>query len=160
VKFGHSHRAYRFLAAAIAAACLLAPATARAQDIPADPSGFTSYVAEQMRAAIRDLSVDVKGPLTLAAGPMQANLDRVYSFCRTNIGGCAREIDAYVKGVVEAALVRGLRRSRKRFVWLFEQPTMCGRHTLRAHLLWCVQQTFVRLTELLGGEAAPMIADS
>jgi hypothetical protein len=107
VKFGHSHRAYRFLAAAIAAACLLAPATAHAQDIPADPSGFTSYVAEQMRAAIRDLSVDVKGPLTLAAGPMQANLDRVYSFCRTNTGGCAREIDAYVKGVVEAAHSQG-----------------------------------------------------
>jgi hypothetical protein len=143
VKFGHSHRAYRFLAAAIAAARLLAPATAHAQDIPADPSGLTSYVAEQMRAAIRDLSVDVKAPLTLAAGPMQANLDRVYSFCRTNTGSCAREIDAYVKGVVEAAHSHGAAPKKKRFVWLFEQPTMCGRHTLRAHSLWCVQQAFV-----------------
>lgn len=45
--------------------------------------------------------MSVNGPLTVSAGPLQANLDRIFGFCRTNASGCASSIDQYAKGVAQ-----------------------------------------------------------
>uniref|UniRef100_UPI0005764C9B hypothetical protein n=2 Tax=Nitrobacteraceae TaxID=41294 RepID=UPI0005764C9B len=76
------------------------------QQIPADEPAFTAFVAERIRAEIRDTPVVIKGPLTLSVGPLQTNLDRIYAFCKANTGGCAREIGAYVSGVKATASSR------------------------------------------------------
>lgn len=86
--------------------CFLAAAafvsSALAQDVPRDEAGFTEYVAAALRKQLGDASVVVKSPLTLGVGEMQANLDRIFAFCRGNADGCSREIDTYVKGGAEA----------------------------------------------------------
>lgn len=82
---------------AIAIACLSFDATA--QNAPVDKPAFTEFVAQLMRREVRDTPVVVKGPLTLAVGDMQANLDRIFVFCRANSSGCIAEIDLYIKGV-------------------------------------------------------------
>ncbi|MFK4653227.1 hypothetical protein ABIF97_003161 [Bradyrhizobium japonicum] len=89
-------RICRWLVAAIVAGNLVGAGAARAQQIPADEPGFTAFVAERIRAEIRDTPVVIKGPLTLSVGPLQTNLD---PFCKANTGGCAREIGAYVSGI-------------------------------------------------------------
>jgi hypothetical protein len=71
-----------------------------AQDVPKGEAAFTEYVASQLRRETR-AAVAVKGPLTLASGPMQANLDRIFAFCGSNPAGCSREISNYVKAVAE-----------------------------------------------------------
>lgn len=84
-------------------ACFAAISAALAQGIPVDEAGFTDYVAEQVRREVGDASVLVKGPLTLNVGTdLQANLDRVYSFCKRNSEGCREELDRYVAGIGQA----------------------------------------------------------
>ncbi|HME40684.1 MAG TPA: DUF1444 family protein [Steroidobacteraceae bacterium] len=85
----------------IAALTLVSSLTAIAGDIPADETGFTNYVAGLFRAEIGDSVVVVKSPLALGVGNLQANLDRVYTFCRQNADRCSIEIDTYVKGAVQ-----------------------------------------------------------
>jgi uncharacterized protein YtpQ (UPF0354 family) len=46
-------------------------------------------------------AIVVKGPLTLAVGELQANLDRIFAYCSRDRTGCAREITTYVKGVAQ-----------------------------------------------------------
>ncbi|WP_445219414.1 hypothetical protein ACKWRH_04035 [Bradyrhizobium sp. Pa8] len=99
-------RICRWLIAAIVAGDLVGAGAARAQQIPADEPAFTAFVAERIRAEIRDTPVVIKGPLTLSVGPLQTNLDRIYAFCKANTGGCAREIGAYVSGVKATASSR------------------------------------------------------
>lgn len=89
---------YRWLLAAIIACGLVG--AARAQQIPTDEPAFTAFVAGRIRTEIRETPVVVKGPLTLSIGPLQANLDRIYAFCKDNTGGCAGQITIYVNGVV------------------------------------------------------------
>src|SRR5262245_21026320 len=74
---------------------------ARAQAVPKGEAAFTEYVATQLRRAIRGATVEVKGPLTLQLGELQANLDRVFVFCNKNATGCANEVANYVKGVAQ-----------------------------------------------------------
>jgi uncharacterized protein YtpQ (UPF0354 family) len=93
-------RLCRWLIAAIVAGDLAGAGAARAQQIPADEPAFTAFIAERFRAEIRDTPVVVKGPLTLSIGPLQANLDRIYAFCKANASGCAKQIGAYVSGTV------------------------------------------------------------
>ncbi|MHC2276618.1 uncharacterized protein YtpQ (UPF0354 family) [Bradyrhizobium diazoefficiens] len=93
-------RMCRLLIAVIAAGELVGAGSARAQQTPADEPAFTAFVAERIRAEIRDTPVVIKGPLTLSIGPLQANLDRIYAFCKTNTGACSKEIGTYVSGVV------------------------------------------------------------
>lgn len=88
----------RWLVAAIVAGGFVG--AARAQQIPADEPAFTAFVAGRIRAEIRDTPVMVKGLLTLSIGPLQANLDRIYAFCKANPGSCAGQLNTYVKGVV------------------------------------------------------------
>jgi uncharacterized protein YtpQ (UPF0354 family) len=97
---------FRWLIAVIVAGDLVGAGAARAQQIPADEPAFTAFVAERIRAEIRDTPVVIKGPLTLSIGPMQTNLDRIYAFCKANTSGCAREIGAYVSGVKATASSR------------------------------------------------------
>jgi uncharacterized protein YtpQ (UPF0354 family) len=92
-------RLCRWLIAAIVVGDLAGAGAARAQQIPADEPAFTAFVAERIRAEIRDTPVVIKGPLTLSIGPLQANLDRVYAFCKTDTNACAREIGTYVSGI-------------------------------------------------------------
>jgi uncharacterized protein YtpQ (UPF0354 family) len=75
---------------------------ASAADIPTDESGFTNYVAEKLRHALQ-ADVHIAGPLTLmlSAGRHQANLDRIYLFCRNNLGDCGSEVDNYIKTTVD-----------------------------------------------------------
>ncbi|GLH80306.1 hypothetical protein SSBR45G_52150 [Bradyrhizobium sp. SSBR45G] len=95
-------RAVRRAAAAFAALLLLA-GTAVAQQVPTSEAAFTDFVAQRVRAAVRPMPVEIKGPLTLTIGPLQANLDRIQAFCRTaDRAGCLKEIDTYVNGVVQA----------------------------------------------------------
>ena len=79
---------------AYAAGCL-------AQAIPQDEASFTEFVATQLRKEIGDNAVIVKGPLTLGLGELQANLDRVFKFCNTNISSCSAELDRYTKAIAE-----------------------------------------------------------
>jgi len=78
---------------------LAACVSATAQNIPKGEAAFTEYVATQIRRAIKGETVEVKGPLTLGIGGIQANLDRIFAFCNRNASGCANEISNYVKGV-------------------------------------------------------------
>ena len=91
----------------LAAIQLLGAAAASAQSIPTDEPGFTAFVAERMRNGVGDTPVRVEAPLTLSVGPLQANLDRIYSYCKANPDGCSREIDTYVRGAVESKRTQG-----------------------------------------------------
>ena len=73
-----------------------------AQDIPKDEGGFTEFVTGQIRAEVGDASVSIKGPLSVAVGDMQANLDRIFGFCKRNSEGCPKEIANYVKALGQA----------------------------------------------------------
>jgi hypothetical protein len=84
-----------FLVAAVVSSAL-------AQEAPRDEAGFTDYVAAELRKQIGEANVVVKAPLTLGVRELQANLDRIFAFCRGNADGCSREIDTYVKGAAEA----------------------------------------------------------
>jgi uncharacterized protein YtpQ (UPF0354 family) len=81
----------------LSAACLLA----HAQAVPKGQAAFTEHVATQLRRAIRGATVEVKGPLTLQLGEIQANLDRIFIFCDKNAAGCPNEVANYVRGIAE-----------------------------------------------------------
>lgn len=74
---------------------------ASGQEIPQDETAFSEYVAGQIRTQISDAPVTVQGPLTIKVGGLQANLDRIFAFCRQNTSGCPNEVAMYVKGVAE-----------------------------------------------------------
>src|SRR5437660_3901415 len=80
---------------------LAACGSARAQSIPKGEAAFTEYVATQIRRAVEGETVEVKGPLTLGIGEIQANLDRIFAFCNRNTSACASEVSNYVKGVTQ-----------------------------------------------------------
>jgi uncharacterized protein YtpQ (UPF0354 family) len=87
---------------ALALAALPAMASAAAQQIPTDAAAFTEFVAGQLRKEpLAGQAVTVKGALTLKVGDLQANLDRVFGFCRSNAGACQEEIDRYTQGVAQ-----------------------------------------------------------
>jgi hypothetical protein len=65
-------------------------------------NAFTDRVADRLRARLGNTPVDVKGPLTLSVGELQANLDRVFSFCNRDAAKCDAEIERYVAGVDES----------------------------------------------------------
>jgi len=102
------HRRWRvdFLAAVVAVCPISA---ALAEDIPRDEPGFTKHVAERLRKAVGKTPVRIKGSLTLSVGRLQANLDRVYAFCRQDAAGCAEEVETYVRGVVQIQRDQGAR---------------------------------------------------
>ena len=72
-----------------------------AQDIPTDAAGFTDYVASRLRAEVGESEVRIKGPLTLGVGELQANLDRVFEFCKRNRQGCPDEVSTYVRAAAQ-----------------------------------------------------------
>ena len=67
----------------------------------AERTAFTEKVALLLRTQIRDQEVVVADPLTLKVGELQANLDRVYTFCRRNAAGCDAVLARYVQVVGE-----------------------------------------------------------
>jgi uncharacterized protein YtpQ (UPF0354 family) len=71
------------------------------QDIPKDEAGFTDFVAHQLRVELGEATVVIQSPLTLKLGGLQANLDRIYSFCNNNAARCSAEVANYVKGTAE-----------------------------------------------------------
>src|SRR5262245_26038533 len=79
----------------------MACSSASAQDVPKGEAAFTEYVAAQLRRETGDAAIVVKGPLTLAVGELQANLDRIFAYCGRNSTGCPREISTYVKGIAQ-----------------------------------------------------------
>jgi uncharacterized protein YtpQ (UPF0354 family) len=68
--------------------------------VPNGEAAFTEYVASKLRRETR-AAVVVKEPLTLGLGDIQANLDRIFAFCRADPAGCSQEVSHYVKGVAE-----------------------------------------------------------
>ena len=92
---------------------LLGAPLAAAQSIPTDETGFTAYVAEQMRKAAGEVAVAIKGPLTLSVGPVQANLDRIHSYCKANPASCRGEIDTYVKAAADTVRTKTLPPTRE-----------------------------------------------
>lgn len=87
---------------ALALAAVSAMTGASAQQIPTDAAAFTEFVAAQLRKApLAGQAVTIKSPLTLKVGDLQANLDRVFGFCRANAGACQEEIDRYTQGVAQ-----------------------------------------------------------
>lgn len=91
-------RTSRFLIAATIASVSL---YATAQNVPLEEAAFTDFVAQTLKREVGETAVSVKGPLTVSVGPLQANLDRIYGFCRVNTGACASEIDRYAKGAAQ-----------------------------------------------------------
>ena len=79
----------------------MACSSASAQGVPKGEAAFTEYVAAQLRRETGGAAIVVKGPLTLAVGELQANLDRIFAYCSRDRTGCAREISTYVKGVAQ-----------------------------------------------------------
>lgn len=88
--------------AAFASAISLATAALGA-DIPEDRAGFTDYMASLLRKQMGDGVVTVAGPLTLKFGELQANLDRVFAFCKNDKEGCPDEIARYVEAVAQVS---------------------------------------------------------
>lgn len=74
------------------------------QIVPTEESAFTEYVAQAIRVEVGDVPVSAKGPLTLSVGPLQANLGRLFAFCRSNASDCATEVDGYSKAT--AAVIK------------------------------------------------------
>lgn len=72
-----------------------------AQDIPSDEPGFTAHVAEMLRKEVGNETVVIKGPLTIGLGELQANLDRVFIFCKSNSSGCPVELERYIKSAAQ-----------------------------------------------------------
>lgn len=91
----------RVLRSTIVALCLLSSTLSFAQDVPTDETSFTEFIAELFQKQIRDIRINIKGPLTLSIGPLQANLDRIYSFCRRTPEHCRAEVHTYVEAVVQ-----------------------------------------------------------
>jgi uncharacterized protein YtpQ (UPF0354 family) len=91
-----------FGSACIAVWSLTLSANVIAQGIPKDEAGFTEYVTGQIRAEVGDASIAIKGPLSVAVGNMQANLDRIFGFCKRNSEGCSKEVANYVKALGQA----------------------------------------------------------
>jgi uncharacterized protein YtpQ (UPF0354 family) len=80
-------------------ACAFGSSTAAlAEDVPLDESLFTEYVAQKMRQVLTGESIDIKSPLVLSIGSLNADLRRIYAFCKSNAPRCASEVDNYVKG--------------------------------------------------------------
>jgi hypothetical protein len=90
----------KFRIVAFIAGCILT-CGAVAEDVPRDESGFTNFVASQLRGQVNDVEVVVKGPLTLGLAGLQLNLDRIFTFCHGNGDRCSAEVDNYVKGAAE-----------------------------------------------------------
>src|SRR5262245_21196383 len=86
---------------AILLLALAVAGSASAQDVPKGTAEFTDFVAAQLRRQVKGAPVEVKGPLTLGIGGLQANLDRIHVYCRDNAMGCRREVSNYVKGIDE-----------------------------------------------------------
>ncbi len=80
---------------------LLAPLAAVAQSVPVDEAGFTEYVAGLLRKEVGDATVVVASPLTIKVGDLQANLDRIFAFCKRNAEACSSELDRYAKGAAQ-----------------------------------------------------------
>lgn len=74
---------------------------AYAQDTSRDEAAFTEHVATLLRKEVGEAAVVVKSPLTLGLGELQANLDRVFAFCRRDVSGCQAEVDRYVKAAAD-----------------------------------------------------------
>lgn len=89
----------KWLRAPILACTLCTYLGAHGQVVPTGQSEFTEYVAAKLKQELSNVPVSVKSPLTLSAGQLQVNLDRIYGFCRSNADGCSEEVDGYVKGV-------------------------------------------------------------
>jgi hypothetical protein len=89
----------RRIAAAAVAATL--SGTVAAQPVPTDEATFTEHVAGLLRKEVGDTSVVVASPLTIKIGELQANLDRIFAFCKRNADNCSAEIDRYVKGAAQ-----------------------------------------------------------
>jgi hypothetical protein len=84
-----------------------AAAGASAQEVPKDEMAFTEFVASQLRhQPLGNETVVIKGPLTLGIGELQANLDRIFNFCRKNAENCSAEIDRFTRSVAEAVKIR------------------------------------------------------
>lgn len=67
-------------------------------------TAFTDKVAAMLRSRLTDKDVIVAAePLTLKVGELQANLDRVFGYCRANAQGCDDELRRYVQAVVDAS---------------------------------------------------------
>jgi hypothetical protein len=79
---------------------VLVSAYARAASVPLEEPAFTAWVAERIRTGVSGAPVTVKGPLTVAVGPLQANLDRVFAYCKRAQGDCEPAIEDYVNAVV------------------------------------------------------------
>lgn len=67
----------------------------------AERTAFTERAAALLRAQLGADAVAIAEPLTLKVGDLQANLDRVWGYCRANAAGCDGELQRYVQGVVD-----------------------------------------------------------
>ena len=71
------------------------------EDSSAEQAAFTDRVAALLQARLGNEAVRVAEPLTLKLGELQANLDRVFAFCRSNAQDCEAELGRYVQTVVD-----------------------------------------------------------
>ena len=82
----------------------------RATEGPIEPDAYTAYVAKLLADEAPELSITVEERLTLGIkvngsdSQTQANLDRIWEFCRRNQRECDEAINDYVRKLV--ALVR------------------------------------------------------
>lgn len=83
-------------------------ASAFAQEIPADETGFTKAAAERIQHELSDYSIHPAGSLTVegkrADGEStgQINLDRIYAFCQRDQSNCNDAMNQFASGIGEA----------------------------------------------------------
>lgn len=68
-----------------------------AQAVPLEPPAFTEYVASSVRREVGDTAVTVNGPLRLSIGDLDAHLDRVLNYCKSNNSGCGAQVSQFAK---------------------------------------------------------------
>jgi hypothetical protein len=100
----HFHKFLPLILLSAATAALAQAVTPQAvphQAVPHQPGPFTQHMADRLRRELPDVPVAVKSPLTISAGELQVNLDRVHSFCRRNAEECAAEFERFAQAVAQ-----------------------------------------------------------
>lgn len=143
----------RILCAAFVAAFT---SIAAAQGVPTDEAAFTDHVAGLLRKEIGDAPVIVASPLTIKFGELQANLDRIFAFCKRNADACPEEIDSYVKGAAQVHKERSAPPTREavRIVLRTQEYVQAARASVSG------QGTEIQPHPFVGGLVALPVLDS
>jgi hypothetical protein len=94
-------------AALLATLLLLAPGAFAGGGVPKGEAAFTAWMAKRIQAQLPDTRVEVDSPLTLKLRQtdgediLQANLERIFDFCKRSPAHCEGAASQYTAGIAE-----------------------------------------------------------